>query len=72
MKDQLKVLQHLLWLIDLQTQKAKMTHNLILSCSKLLYDKKLYHLLEIQERALQRLKKRYNKHAYNLELFKIN
>ena len=72
MKDQLKVLESLLWLIDLQTQKVKMTRKLILSCSKLLYDKKLYYLLEIQENALTRLKKRYNKHAYNLELFKIN
>ena len=72
MKDQLKVLESLLWLIDTQTQKAKLTRRLILSCSKLLYDKKLYYLLEIQERALKRLKKRYNKHAYNLELFKIN
>ena len=72
MKDQLKVIESLLCLIDTQTQKVKMTRKLILSCSKLLYDKKLYYLLEIQERALQRLKKRYNKHAYNLELFKIN
>ena len=72
MKDQLKVLESLLWLIDTQTQKVKMTRKLILSCSKLLYDKKLYYLLEIQENALERLKKRYNKHAYNLELFKIN
>ena len=72
MKDQLKVLESLLCLIDTQTQKVKMTRKLILSCSKLLYDKKLYYLLEIQENALTRLKKRYNKHAYNLELFKIN
>ena len=72
MKDQLKVLESLLWLIDLQTQKVKMTRKLILSCSKLLYDKKLYYILEIQEKALERLKKRYNKQAYNLELFKIN
>jgi len=72
MKAQLKVLESLLWVIDLQTQKAKITRNIILSCSKVLYDKKLYHILEIQENALKRLKKRYNKHAYNLELFKIN
>ena len=71
MKEQIKVLDQLLWLIDLQTQKVKLTRKLILSCSKLLYDKKLYYLLEIQENALQRLKKRYNKHAYKLELFKI-
>ena len=72
MKDQLKVLESLLWLIDLQTQKVKMTRKLILSCSKLLYDKKLYYILEIQETALERLQIRYNKQAYNLELFKIN
>jgi len=72
MKDQLKVIESLLCLIDTQTQKVKMTRKLILSCSKLLYDKKLYYLLEIQENALTRLKKRYNKQAYNLELFKIN
>ena len=72
MKDQLKVLESLLCLIDTQTQKVKMTRKLILSCSKLLYDKKLYYILEIQENALERLQIRYNKHAYNLELFKIN
>ena len=71
MKDQLKVIESLLCLIDTQTQKVKMTRKLILSCSKLLYDKKLYYLLEIQENALERLKIRYNKHAYKLELFKI-
>tara|TARA_R100001530_G_scaffold128398_1_gene98112 strand:+ start:295 stop:516 length:222 start_codon:yes stop_codon:yes gene_type:complete len=71
MKEQVKVLDQLLWLIDLQTQKVKLTHKVILSFSKALSDEKLYHILEIQENALERLKIRYNKHAYKLELFKI-
>jgi hypothetical protein len=72
MKKQLKELEQLLWLIELQTQKAKTTRIVILSFSKTLCDKKLYHLLEIQENALKRLKIRYNKFAYKLDYFKIN
>ena len=71
MKEQIKILTQLLWLIDLQTQKVKMTYKLILSFSEALCDKKLYHILEIQENALERLKIRYNRLAYKLDYFKI-
>ena len=71
MKEQVKVLDQLLWLIDLQTQKVEFTRTLISKWSKMIYSERLLHTLEIQENALERLKIRYNKHAYKLELFKI-
>ena len=71
MKEQVKVLDQLLWLIDLQTQKVEFTRTLISKWSKMIYSEWLLHTLEIQQKALERLKIRYNKHAYKLELFKI-
>jgi len=71
MKEQVKVLDQLLWLIDLQTQKVEFTRTLISKWSKMIYSERLLHTLEIQQKALERLKIRYNKHAYKLELFKI-
>ena len=71
MKEQVKVLDQLLWLIDLQTQKVEFTRTLISKWSKMIYSERLLHTLEIQQKALERLKIRYNKYAYKLELFKI-
>jgi sugar phosphate permease len=71
MKKQIKVLDQLLWLIELQTQKVEFTRTLISKWSKMIYSERLLYTLEIQENALERLKIRYNKHAYKLELFKI-
>ena len=71
MKEQIKVLDQLLWLIDLQTQKVEFTRTLISKWSKMIYSERLLHTLEIQQKALERLKIRYNKYAYKLELFKI-
>ena len=71
MKEQIKVLDQLLWLIELQTQKVEFTRTLISKWSKMIYSERLLHTLEIQQKALERLKIRYNKYAYKLELFKI-
>ena len=71
MKKELETLEQLLYLISLEEVRIKDTRIFILNLSKILYSDKLYNRLEIQENALERLKKRYNKQAYNLKLFKI-
>ena len=71
MKKELETLEQLLLLISLEEARIKDTRILILTLSKILYSDKLYNRLEIQQKALERLKIRYNKQAYNLKLFKI-
>jgi len=71
MKKELETLEQLLLLISLEEVRIKDTRIFILSLSKILYSDKLYNRLEIQQKALERLKIRYNKQAYNLKLFKI-
>jgi len=71
MKKELETLEQLLYLISLEEVRIKDTRIFILNLSKILYSDKLYNRLEIQQKALERLKIRYNKTAYCLQLFKI-
>jgi hypothetical protein len=70
-KEEVKTLERLLWLIDVQEQKVKTTQFHISGDSATLSLERLCHTLDIQYGALQRLKIRYNKNAYCLQLFKI-
>jgi hypothetical protein len=70
-KEEVKTLERLLCLIDVQEQKVKTTQKRISGDSVTLSLERLCHTLDIQKGALQRLKIRYNKTAYCLQLFKI-
>lgn len=71
MKSELEQLDYLLCLIDLQGSRINFTNKLIRSAVGELPGLRLGHKLDIQERALKRLKMRYNNMAKDLELFII-